>query len=554
MSKDNSNGNGIPSRKGVYLRNPGGNKSGSAPASAKSTSPADNRKVNAQQSSATSKNTDKSGQRAVQSKQKSAKAVQPQKTPAELAREKEYAEKMRREKLRIEAEKRKYKAMKRKERQMRIEYIKQNSVYVLRNILFGLAAALAVILIIMIMYYRNMSKFNTGDAVYTFNLYGYIDEADTSEKNTKLLKTRTEGKEVPQKVISEEVLLDGDVAYLPFSAVSNYFDFTISGDKDARTIMVGSSQSEYSGINSAVFGFENSSVTVNGSSQILTASAFMKGSELYIPYEFFKTFVKGIEISEDEKNGTITVSITKMQKSVYFSASDNNPLTAPDINKYNTAVLPEHEYGIDLSEYEKHINPTDPDKYLFLVNTENRLTADYAPDDLTDLINTRKDRAAQQMRHDAAMALEAFLKAAYLNGHSDVTVTSAYRSYAYQSSLFNTRLEQNKITYGAALAEAKTAEFTAYPGASEHQSGLCCDMHNLPSAMQSFANQEAYAWLYEHCADFGFILRYPKSKEDITGIKFEPWHYRFVGRYHAQKIMESGLCLEEYVAKLSSGN
>lgn len=553
MSKDNSNNNGIPTRKGVYLRNPGGNKSGSASVNAKSTSAAGNRKVNTQ-SSAPSKSPQINGQRAVQSTQKSAKTVQTKKTPAELAREKEYAEKMQREKLRIEAEKRKYKAMKRKERQMRIEYIKKHSLYVLRNVLFGLAAALAVILIIMIMYYRNMSKFDSTGYAYTFNLYGYIDENDTSEKNTKLLNDRANGKEIPQKVISEEAVTKDGYAYLPFSSVSNYFDFTISGDKGARTIMVGSSQSEYSGSNSAVFSFDSSQATVNGTPQMLSAGAFMKGSELYIPYDFFKTFVKGIEISEAEKNGTITVSITKTQRAVYFSASDNNPLTAPDINKYNTSALPEHKYGIDLSEYEKHINPADPDKYLFLVNTENRLAADYAPDDLTDLINTRNDRAAQQMRHDAAMALEAFLKAAYLNGHSDVTVTSAYRSYAYQSSLFNTRLQQNKITYGAALAEAKTAEFTAYPGASEHQSGLCCDMHNLPSAMQSFANEDAYAWLYEHCADFGFILRYPKSKEDVTGIKFEPWHYRFVGRYHAQKIMESGLCLEEYVAKLSSEN
>ena len=70
--------------------------------------------------------------------------------------------------------------------------------------------------------------------------------------------------------------------------------------------------------------------------------------------------------------------------------------------------------------------------------------------------------------------------------------------------------------------------------------------------MQSFANTEAYKWLYEHCADFGFILRYPKSKEDVTGIKYEPWHFRFVGRYHAQKIMDSGLSLEEYVANLDN--
>lgn len=549
MNKDNSNGNGIPTRKGVYLRNPGSKKSGVSTAKSVGSSPALNKK-----SEVASARSQESSQKAVQSKSKPAGAVSAKKhkTPAEVAKEKEYAEKLRHKKLQAEAEKRKYEALKRRERQMRIEYLKKHSVYVLRNILFGLAAALAVILIIMIMYYRNMSRYNGISSAYSFEFYGYIDESDDSEKTSKLLEARQNGKEVPEKVLSEEIAVKDGMAYLPFSAVSDYFDFTISGDASARTIIIGSSQSEYSGTNSAVFSFDSSSVTVNGASQILTSGAFLTESELYIPYEFFKTFVKGISINESEKNGSVTVSVTKTQLAVYFSASDNSPLTAPDINEYGAAALPEHEYSIDLSEYEKHINPADPDKYLFIVNTENKLGADFAPDDLADVIYTRNDRATQQMRLDAAKSLEAFLKAAYQNGHSDVTVTSAYRSYAYQSSLFNTRLQQNKITYGEALAEAKTAEFTAYPGASEHQSGLCCDMHNLPSAMQSFASEDAFAWLYEHCADFGFILRYPKSKEEITGIKFEPWHYRFVGRYHAQKIMESGLCLEEYIANLSS--
>jgi hypothetical protein len=101
-----------------------------------------------------------------------------------------------------------------------------------------------------------------------------------------------------------------------------------------------------------------------------------------------------------------------------------------------------------------------------------------------------------------------------------------------------------------AETEKHVLTYSTKPGTSEHQSGLCCDMHNLPSAMQSFANTEAYKWLYKHCADFGFILRYPQSKEDITEINFEPWHFRFVGRYHAQKIMESGLSLEEYVESI----
>ena len=72
-------------------------------------------------------------------------------------------------------------------------------------------------------------------------------------------------------------------------------------------------------------------------------------------------------------------------------------------------------------------------------------------------------------------------------------------------------------------------------------------MHNLASADKLFAKEEAYTWLRENAHKFGFILRFPEDKTDITKIDFEPWHYRYVGRYHATKIYEAGMCLEEYV-------
>ena len=71
-------------------------------------------------------------------------------------------------------------------------------------------------------------------------------------------------------------------------------------------------------------------------------------------------------------------------------------------------------------------------------------------------------------------------------------------------------------------------------------------MHNIPSADTAFASQEAATWLKNNCYKFGFILRYPEDKTDITGISFEPWHFRYVGRYHATRMHELGLCLEEY--------
>ena len=97
---------------------------------------------------------------------------------------------------------------------------------------------------------------------------------------------------------------------------------------------------------------------------------------------------------------------------------------------------------------------------------------------------------------------------------------------------------------------------TAIPGHSEHECGLAADIIDSSSigwADPLIAKQEelpAQKWLMAHCQDYGFILRYPKDKEDVTGIIYEPWHYRYVGKEHAEKIMSEGLCLEEYIEQL----
>ncbi len=94
---------------------------------------------------------------------------------------------------------------------------------------------------------------------------------------------------------------------------------------------------------------------------------------------------------------------------------------------------------------------------------------------------------------------------------------------------------------------------TAIPGHSEHECGLSADIIDSSSigwADPLIDKQEglpAQKWLMEHCRDYGFILRYPKDKQEVTGIIYEPWHYRYVGKEHAKKIMEKGICLEEYI-------
>ncbi len=212
----------------------------------------------------------------------------------------------------------------------------------------------------------------------------------------------------------------------------------------------------------------------------------------------------------------------------------------------------EYTFSADLSAYEIYMNP-ESDEYLFLVNTEHRLDENYAPDDLTDVANTRPDRSKVQMREYAAKALEAlFLEAekqgmTYVNPSSGqpLNVISAYRTYAYQQQLLDKWIDYYSA-YGDQAEQMATRE-VQYPGASEHQTGLCCDMLNLTGTDTSFENERAGQWLAENCYKFGFILRYPKDKVEITGISYEPWHFRYVGRYHATKMHELGMCLEEYM-------
>ena len=118
---------------------------------------------------------------------------------------------------------------------------------------------------------------------------------------------------------------------------------------------------------------------------------------------------------------------------------------------------------------------------------------------------------------------------------------SAYRSYAGQKVTYNNYLKRYK--------RSVVDSFSARPGHSEHQTGLALDI-NAASSRAHFENTPAFAWLKEHCAEYGFILRYDQGKEAVTGYRFEPWHYRYVGVEAAKACMEQGLCYEEYLALL----
>ncbi|MBQ4504439.1 MAG: M15 family metallopeptidase, partial [Firmicutes bacterium] len=135
----------------------------------------------------------------------------------------------------------------------------------------------------------------------------------------------------------------------------------------------------------------------------------------------------------------------------------------------------------------------------------------------------------------------------------EIEVCSAYRTIDYQKNLIAAQVAKY-VAQGMsqADAEAKTATEIIEPGASEHNLGLAVDLvaksyQHLEDDQEDTAENK---WLLKHCTEYGFILRYPRGKEEITGIKYEPWHFRYVGEAAAREIMEQGICLEEYLNEL----
>ena len=122
----------------------------------------------------------------------------------------------------------------------------------------------------------------------------------------------------------------------------------------------------------------------------------------------------------------------------------------------------------------------------------------------------------------------------------NIIAMSAYRSYQYQVTLYNNYVKQD----GKEEADA----YSARPGYSEHQTGLATDVYNQKETYTNFEKTEEFKWMQENAYKFGFILRFPKGKEEETGYQYESWHYRYVGKEAAKYIKENNITFEEYYA------
>ena len=178
---------------------------------------------------------------------------------------------------------------------------------------------------------------------------------------------------------------------------------------------------------------------------------------------------------------------------------------------------------------------------LVLVNKLHAVSDTYKPTGMVYMDNNLTTWENLELKEEAYTAYKKMYNDAKELGYN-LKVCSAYRTYKTQVSLFNNSVANRgwETTYLR----------SAYPGRSEHHTGLSVDITSKSmgwNLSQDFADYEDGEWLNTHCQDYGFIVRYPKNKTDITGYAYEPWHFRYVGEEVAKYIMENDLTLEEYL-------
>ena len=188
-------------------------------------------------------------------------------------------------------------------------------------------------------------------------------------------------------------------------------------------------------------------------------------------------------------------------------------------------------------DYYKQMIATDTSKdILMLVNKYNYLNYDYVPNDLEIISDKCNIGINSYLRHEARVEFEKLCNDAKKEG-LNIYSLSAYRSYEKQYNIYKSKLQNKDINTIDAVS--------ARPGNSEHQSGLTVDINLLS---KEFDKTNEYYWMINNSYKYGFILRYPRDCEKITGYDYEPWHYRYVGREAANKIHEENITFDEYYA------
>lgn len=258
------------------------------------------------------------------------------------------------------------------------------------------------------------------------------------------------------------------------------------------------------------------------------------------------------EKESETKSKTEAESISQTVQTPPETTSAPQTTTAPDTQ--TTPVETEftlpmtdggYEYLTDVRAYLPYIDVCGGE-FIRIASRKHPVGKDYEPKDLMSVGNSKL------LRENAKNAFEAMRNEMRKLGKYDTSVSSTYRSYSKQNTLYNKYIERERKKYPDLSTEElmKIVDtYSAKPGTSDHQLGMTIDFYPLE---EHFENTKAFKYMKDNAHKFGFILRYPEGKENITGYQYEPWHWRFVGRDAASYMYENNIAtLEEYVAYIN---
>ena len=295
-------------------------------------------------------------------------------------------------------------------------------------------------------------------------------------------------------------------------------------------------------------------ITVNGEEKEFELSSLLENDETYIPIGMVSVALCPDKISYENQQVKIQkyIANTDYHRIIQdvLDARENSNFNPENFKKYIKYHLNKSDYsmhdvifrvniGLDSHFYENITTIEQPHELLVLVNKYNKLPANFKQH---NLVNMRREHTVNDGKQYlmTSGAYEKYIRmfdAAKKEGLS-LRALSTYRTEDYQRGLYNNKVR----TSGKVYAD----NYSARPGHSEHQTGLAVDINSTRVAFEYSAE---FKWLQKHAHEYGYILRYPKGKEWITGYSYEPWHYRYVGVDAAKKIYEKGITYEEYYAK-----
>lgn len=331
-------------------------------------------------------------------------------------------------------------------------------------------------------------------------------------------------------VAYDKMMRDGTL-YVNLTPVSELCEMVVTGDTAELRFSSGNDSGE-----NVLFILGTCEVYLNGTAERLTAPSVLEDDDVYVPYDFLANYVGGLRCTYNEEKHEISIvravnAAATEYEPVSFLLKSGKPM-APMDETANFGDSSPMDLKTNTAAFEEFINPADRDGYLTVVNKDHPI-GNETPSDLVDVKYCKPDgRPTRQMRKTAEMACEALFGELRANAFSDCGVTVGFISYDFQN-LYYQQDNSNDA-----------------PGTNDTILGLSFKIDLNSKTSENFGKTDLSYFLEENAWKFGFVLRYPADKVNVTGFPYTPNQYRFVGRYHAMRMHFNGMCLEEYVAYL----